>query len=327
MIKTAARGIAAAALLSIAVPVASLNAQEAYPTRPIQMILPAPPSGGTDVLGRKMAELLEPILGQKVVAENRPGAGGTLGIAQMLAARPDGYTIATVWNGPLASTPHTLELTYTLDQIKPLFQIGASSYVMCVQPSFPANTGQELLDHLKANPNKYTYGNDGIGNTMQFAAERIFAKIGTKVRAVPFAGAGETARNFLGGHIDIYGGGLVAIQPHMTAGKAKCLIVTSADDNPTMPQAQGLAKLGMADQETVLWWALIASAKVPADRLAKLEAAFRKAAESAEFKAVLAKVGAQSVFRGSAELAPYLKGEYDALAAVAKTIGLERKKQ
>lgn len=314
--------LGAALVAMIAAPVA---AQEKYPSRPILMVMPTPPGGGTDVLGRKLAELVEPILGQKVVVENKPGAAGTIGINQVVEARPDGYVIGAMWNGAVTTTPHTLQLPYSLDSFVPFLQIGASSYVMCVQPDFPAKTGAEMVAHLKANPGKFTYGNDGVGNTMQLAAERIFGALGVKVRGVPFNGAGETARNFLGGHVDLYGGSLVAIQPHMAAGKAKCLMLTSADDNPAMPDASGLRKLGVPELETVLWWGLIAPKGIAADRLAALEAAFLKAAQSDAYRDTLTKVGAAPVFRGSVEFQSAIKTEYAALGEVVKQLGLEKK--
>ena len=110
-----------------------------------------------------------------------------------------------------------------------------------MREDFPANSAKELIDLIRGNPDKYTLGNDGIGNTMQLAAERIFGHFGAKVRQVPFNGAGETARNFLGGHVDLYGGSILAIMPHVKAGKAKCPMLTSADDNPALPNASGLS--------------------------------------------------------------------------------------
>ena len=173
--------------------------------------------------------------------ENKPGGGGSVGTALITQARPDGYTLLMNFNGPMTTLPHSLQVPYTLDSYTPIIQVGSGSYVLCTAPDFPAANAKELIANLKQNPGKYTYGNDGVGNTMQLAAERIFRHFDVKARPVPFGGAGETARNFLGGHVDFYGGSLPPILPHVAAGKAKCLMLTSAADNPAMPGASGLA--------------------------------------------------------------------------------------
>jgi tripartite-type tricarboxylate transporter receptor subunit TctC len=320
----ACRTATAVALLACAgvIPVA---AQERYPSRPIQLIVPSPPGGGTDIFGRQLAELVEPILGQKLVVENKPGGGGTVGTTLVTQARPDGYTLGMIWNSPLTTSPHSLQVPYTPDSYTPIIQIGSSSYVLCTAPDFPAANGKEFIAHLKQNPGKYTYGNDGVGGTMQLAAERIFGEFGAKVRPVPFGGAGETARNFLGGHVDFYGGSLPPILPHVAAGKAKCLVLTSAANNPALPAASGLADLGAPGAETVLWWGVIGPKGLPADRVQAIEAAFRKAAESPRFKEVQQKQGATAVIRGSDEMAKLIRSEHAALGAVAQSLGLQRK--
>ncbi len=198
---------------------------------------------------------------------------------------------------------------------------------MCVAPEFPASNAKEFIEALRRNPGKYTYGNDGVGGTMQLGAERIFKALGVKARAVPFGGAGETARKFLGGHVDIYGGSLPPILPHVAAGKAKCLLVTSAEDNPSVPQASGLRALGIPELETSLWWGVIGPRGLPQNLIATLEAAFRKAAESPKIKEALAKIGAEPVVRGPQEFATLIDNESTAFGQVAKDLGLERRAQ
>ena len=316
----------AASLAAIAcIGVLPTTAQERYPSRPIQLIVPSPPGGGTDIFARQLADLVEPILGAKLVVENKPGGGGTVGTTLVTQSKPDGYTLGMIWNSPLTTSPHSLTVPYTADSYTPIIQIGSSSYVIFAQPDFPASTGKEFIAHLKQNPGKYTYGNDGVGGTMQLAAERIFGHFGVKVRPVPFGGAGETARNFLGGHVDFYGGSLPPILPHVAAGKAKCLVLTSAANNPALPSATGLADLGAPDVETVLWWGVIGPKGLPADRVQAIEAAFRKAAESQRFKDVQQKQGATAVIRGHDEMAKLIRNEHAALGEVAKSLGLQRK--
>ncbi len=323
MDKIAARRLFLAAALSLAA-AAPAMAQGAYPARPVTLIVPAPPGGGTDLFGRQLAEIVEGELKQKFVVENRAGGGGTLGVTQLVAAQPDGYTLAFIWNSPLTTSPHALNVLYTPERYASVMSIGFSSYVLCAQPNFPADDGKTFLAELKANPSKYTYGNDGVGGTMQLAAERIFAASGAKVRPVPFGGAGETARNFLGGHVDIYGGSLPPILAHVQAGRAKCLVLTSADDNAALPNASGLAKLGLAAEETVLWWGLIAPARTPKPVLDRLEAAFSAAAKSDRFQQAMASQGATLRIRGASETTAMVRSELEALGKVAQAVGIQR---
>jgi tripartite-type tricarboxylate transporter receptor subunit TctC len=298
------------------------SAADKYPTKPITLIVPGPPGGGTDLLARQLAEAVRPILGVRVVVENKPGAGGALGVTVITQARPDGYTLGFVHNGPLTTIPNTRVVAYTPASYQTLVQVGYSSYLMCVAPSFPANNAREFLDILKNNPGKYTYGTDGVGGTMQLAAEQIFGHFGIKATAIPFGGAGETARNFLGGHIDIYGGSFQAIQPDMAAHKAKCLLLTSGPDNKAAPQASGVDALGLPDASAGLFWGLIGQKDLPAPIANTLVDAFTSAAHTAPVQAALASIHAEPVVRGPQEFRKLIDKESAAFAVVAAHLGM-----
>lgn len=313
------------AMTAILVTVPAPARAQTYPTRPITLIVPAPPGGGTDVFARQLAELVEPVFKQKIVIENKAGAGGTLGVTQLTTARPDGYTLAFIWNSPLTTSPQSLNVAYTPEKYRPLMSIGFSSYVLCAQPSFAGTSARDFVAALKAPGARFTYGNDGVGGTMQFAAERIFSKVGVKVKGIPFAGAGETAKNFLGGHVDFYGGSLPPILPHVQAGKAKCLLLTSAAGNAALPGVDGLDSIGLGAEETVLWWGLIAPAGLPADLAATIEKTFVEAANSDKFKDVMARQGATRRVLGSVQTTDVIARELVALTDVAKSLGIEKK--
>jgi tripartite-type tricarboxylate transporter receptor subunit TctC len=316
-----------ACLLTAMLPFSGLAAAQTYPTRPITMIVPAPPGGGTDVFARALAEVVEATLKQKIVIENRAGGGGTLGVTQLVAARPDGYTLGFIWNSPLTTSPHSLQVSYTPQSYRAVMSIGYSSYVLCAQPNFPANNAKELIAKLKEPGTRFTYGNDGVGGTMQLAAERIFVANGVKLRSVPFGGAGETAKNFLGGHIDFYGGSLPPILAHAKAGKAKCLLLTSSTNNAALPEAEGLESIGLADKQTVLWWGLIAPANTPEIIVATLQSAFVEAAKTDKFKEILDKQGAVSNVLDGAATSSLITQELEALGEVARALGIEKKSQ
>lgn len=294
------------------------------PSRPIEMIVPIAPGGGMDAQARLLAELVEPELKQKIVAINRPGAGGTIGVGQLAKAAADGHTIAAVWSGPLTASPHSQPVPYGLDDYVPVILFSKAPFVVCAPPEFPAGTGAELVAHLKQNPDRYTYGNEGAGGTLHLGAERIFGALGVSVRAVPFSGAADTVRNFLGGHVALYAGGITSILPHMKSGKAKCLMLTSAARNPVFPQAAGLEDLGVAAAETVFWRAIIAPRGTPPEIVQRLEAAYRAAIGGKRFQDMLAGLGEVSSTLSGAALAQFVRDEYAALGKLARQAGVAR---
>jgi len=316
--------IAAVTVASMILMPSAGMAQEKYPSRPIEFILPAPPGGGLDRTMRLLAEYAEPILGQKILFTYKPGGNGTIGTTLIAQAKPDGYTMGAVWHSPLTTAPHTLQVPYTLDDFIPVLQFSAGPYVMCVAPDFPASSGKELIEQLKANPQKYTYGHDGVGGTVHLATERTLKPLGVQIRGVPFNGSGETARAFLGGHILVYSGSVPPIGPHMAAGKAKCLIIHSKQRNPMLPQAASLTDLGVPDSETLLWHAIIAPKGVPPDRVAIVERAFREAASQPRYIEYLKSNGETAPLKTGAELAKIWTDESAAMASLVQSMGLKK---
>jgi tripartite-type tricarboxylate transporter receptor subunit TctC len=314
--------VGAALALTCALP----HAQDKFPSRPIELIVPTPPGGGVDIVARMLGELAEPVLGVKVVVVNKPGGTGAIGVAQLTQAKPDGYTLAVVWNAPLTVTPHTLAVSYTLDDYTPISQLtGGTPFVFCVKPEFPAANGKEFVELLRKNPNKFTYGNDGVAGTVQLAAERAFGKLGVSARPVPFGGAGETLKNFLGGHVDIYGGTIPTIIEYVRSGQAKCLLVTAPDRTPVLPDTTSLSDLGIADTASELWRGIIGPKGMPADRVAALQQAFHKATQQRKFQEFEASRGESAVGGPPGEFSKLIKNEYEANAEILKRLGLAKK--
>jgi len=301
---------------------ASAGAQEKYPSRPIEMIVHYAPGGGTDILMRQLAQVMEPVLGQKIVIVNKPGGGGLLGIAAVTQAKPDGYTLGGVANAPLTMVPHIQPAPYAPTDYVSVSLIDTAPTVLCVKAAFPANNASELIAHLRSNPNKYTYGTDGVGAIIQLSFERIFFKTGVKARAVPFGGAGETVKNYLGGHVDIYGGAITTILPHLKDGSTKCLLVTGPDRITSLPQAGSLTDLGIADASTLTWHGVIAPKGIAPDRLAFLEKAFQQAARSPMIREYMETRGLRVEATSSAEFRKVIDAEYVAMGQVIKAIGL-----
>jgi tripartite-type tricarboxylate transporter receptor subunit TctC len=317
--------MAGAMALGLGLGTAPAAAQSAFPDRPIRMIVPIAPGGGTDVFARMLAEIASPILRQPVVVENRAGASGTIGLQAMLDAPRDGHTISFIWNAPLTSVPHTLGTRYTMDDFEPMFIVGTAPFTICVRPNHPAQNAQDLLTLIRSRPpESVSYGNEGVGGTMHLAAERMFRRLGMQLQAIPFQGASQTLTAFTGGHIDLYGGSVAVVMATARAGNARCLLLTSAANHPAFPQASGLTALGIPEEETTIWWGMIAPRGVPADRVAVLQAAFRQAAASDRFRQLLEAQGVTPGLVEGAAMGTVMRREFDELGRVATAIGLQR---
>lgn len=305
------------ALVALAAP-----ALAEYPERAIELTIPAGAGGGTDTSARKLAILLEEKLGTSIAILNVGGGGGSVGASQFMQAKPDGYSLFATWNSPITTVPQVQNVAYSLDSFTPIASTSETAYTLCVKADFPAASGEEFLAELAANPGKYTYGNDGIGGTMQLAAERIFQAKEIDAIAIPFGGAGETLQNFLGNHVDIYGGSISTVLPYVETGEAKCLLVTSAADVPALPDASGLESLGLGDKETLLWRAILGPKDLDPAIVEKLAAVIDEAVNDPSYVEFLATKGeVPNVVKGDA-LGDRLQSEYDALAEVSKRLGL-----
>ena len=289
---------------------------------PLKLIIPTAPGGGTDGYFRVLAKEVEPHLKETVVVMNVPGAGGTIGIAQMVRAPADGQTVAGVWLGPVTVSPNTMKVPYAPTDYIPVIQVSSAPYVLCVHPEFPASDGKALIAELQKNKDKYSYGNDGAGGPGQLATARILRATNASARDVPFKGAGETLTNFLGKHVDIYVGSIPPILQHEKSGKAKCLLVTSSERVASLPQAASLNDLGIPQEETILWRALIAPKGTPPARIAALESAFEQAANSPAAKKFLEDAGEQTAIKKGAALKRYIDTEFEAMAKLAKALNL-----
>lgn len=318
--------LALAGLLSIflAAPAFS-QTHEPYPNKPVQMVVPVGGGGSTDVMLRSLAMFAEPHLGQKIVVVNKPGASGMLGVGVVAHAASDGYTIGGVWSGPITMAPHLESPTYKFEDYVIVAAATEAPGVFCVHPSFPAKNGKEFLEELRRNPDKYTYGTEGIGGFVHLSGERIFSAAGVKARAVPFSGANQTATAFLGGHIDIFGGGISSILAFAAEGKAKCLLLTSAKRHPALPQTDSLTNVGLPEAETLLWRAVIAPVGTPPDALAKLGAAFREAVRDPKFKAFAESRGESPWLLDYRQVNKYASDEFRSMRQLVDRLGLKQK--
>ncbi|UPY39145.1 tripartite tricarboxylate transporter substrate binding protein [Sediminicoccus sp. KRV36] len=292
--------------------------------RPIRIIVPIAPGGGTDVFARLLGEIVGTSLGQPIVVENRPGASSTIGTQFVAEQRADGTTLLFTANSPITAAPHVMNTRYTLDQLDPMFIVGHTGFTLCVRQDSPIMTAQALIAAMRAAPGRFTYGTDGVGGNMHLAAERVFRALGLEATMVPFQGAAQTLASFTGGHIDLYGGSIAVAMPAIRDGRARCLILTQRAQHPEVPTGSGLDVLGIPNEETLIWWGMIAPRGIAAERRAALMTAFEAAWRTERFQTQLARSGVTPEFRDSAASTALITAENEALARVVRQIGIER---
>ena len=317
--RNAAAAIFAAVFAGAPAPASADN----FPERPVQLVVPAGPGSSTDTIMRSLAQVAAPMLGQSIVILNKPGASGTIGVGYVTRSEPDGYTIGGVPSGAITMAPHVAAASSSAADYRIVAMITQAAGVLCVRPDFPANNAAEFLALLRANPDKYTYGSDGVGGFVQFSTARIFDLAGIRQRIIPYTGADQTVTAFISGTIDIYGGAIATIAPFVAEGKAKCLLLTTARRFAALPNVESLSDIKMAQAQTLLWRAVIAPRDVSQDRFEKLRDVLTKAAMSPEFKAMAEKRGEEVWVISAEDAAKYAQGEFTEMEQLARALRLK----
>jgi tripartite-type tricarboxylate transporter receptor subunit TctC len=254
------RALAAALLMAAA---ALVHAQ-AFPAKPVRIVVPFPPGGGADSLARIMQPALSRLWGQPVVVENKPGASGHIG-ADLVASSPaDGYTLM------MSSTASLTEKNVA--QFAPVTLVSASPYVVVANPKVPAASIRELVDYARRNPGKLTFGSSGTGAASHLSAELFKSLAGVDLLHVPYKGTGQAVTDLVAGQIDLLFGPAQAVMPFVQGGRLKAYAVTSAKRSATLPDLPTIAESGVPGYEAVGWFGLLAPAATPGPVIAKLSA-------------------------------------------------------
>lgn len=298
---------------------------EKFPAHPIELVVPAAPGGGTDIMARILVDAITPFLDQKMVVINKPGGSGTIGLNVIAQAKPDGYTLGCVYNSPMTMVPHVLKVNFSVDQFSYAAMIAKGPMLFCVRSEFPAKTAKEFFEYAAKNPGKLTFAGDGVGNIAHFSGERVFHAKKVKLRLVPYGGAGESIKALLGGHVDVYGGTIPPAAPHIKAGTVRPLFVTTREGVDLLPGVPGVAALGPNIPDTVIWRGVIGPKGIPADRLAILEKALQQAAQTQKVKDSLRNLGETVSFGSGKQFEEAVRTEAAAMATAAKEIGLSPK--
>lgn len=250
-----------AGLLALAAP-AIATAADPYPTRTISIVVPFPPGGGADVLGRVIGQRLNEAWGQPVIVENKQGAAGVLGASAVGRAQPDGYTLLMAASGAIARS--------NIKDLAPVALVTAPPYLVAVHASLPVTTTREFIDYLKARPDEINYASSGVGSASHLATELFMSMSGTKMTHVPYRGIGPAVNDLISNKVSVMFGPPQALLPHVEAGTLKALAVTSSERSTLFSKIPTIAESGVPGYDAVGWYGLLAPAKTPADVVQKI---------------------------------------------------------
>lgn len=310
----------AAAVLASPLTAGIAHAQDAYPSKPIRLIVPFPPGGTTDIVGRLFADKLSQELGQTVVIENKAGAGGSIGSAQVASAEPDGYllgiaTVSTHGINPAIypNLPFDAEKDFT-----PISNLAAVPNVMTTNPKVGVKTIGEFVELAKKNPGKFAYASAGNGSVSHMMGELFKISSGTDLMHVPYRGVGPALNDTLAGQVDVLFDNLPSSLPHIQAGKLVAMAVASNKRVAALPDVPTFAEAGFAPVNDSSWFGLIGPANLPKPVLEKLHAAVVKVSADPALMSRLESLGASPVANTPEEYAQQISAEIAKNKRIAK---------
>ena len=285
---------------------------QAYPSKPVRLVLPYAPGGIIDYVGRTLAQKLTETLGQPVVAENRPGAGGILGTNSVARSAPDGYTLVLM--DPAIVINPTLQADVPYDVFKNLQTVSivsSSPEVLVVSPALPVKTFAELVAYGKANPGKLNFASAGIGTTPHLAGEMFKLRTGIDATHVPYKGIGASFTDMMSGKVQMAFSSIAGALPFTSDNRVRALATTGSKRSSVYPDLPTVAEAGLTGFEVDLWLGVFAPSGLPAPVLARLNGELKKALAASDLKAALAKVGVEPRGTSPQEGATFLRAEFD----------------
>lgn len=310
--------LGALALMCAPVPAGAQN----YPSRPVRFIVPFPPGGGNDIVGRIVAQKLNDALGVPVIVDNRGGAGGTIGTDITSKAPPDGHTMLV--NNISLAVNATLydKLPYdTLRDLAPVSLLGRQPNVIVIHPSVPAGSVKELLSLARSKPGQVIYGSGGVGTAGHLATELLRLMTGVDMVHVPYKGLGPALTDLMGGRLQMVVSTLASAMPQVKSGKLKPLAITTARRSSFFPELPTMHEAGVAGYEFSTWYGLLVPGRTPKPIIARLNAETVKVLASPALKEQFAGQGLEATSSSPAEFGAYLKAEVAKWGKVVKASG------
>jgi tripartite-type tricarboxylate transporter receptor subunit TctC len=308
------RFLALALLLAFCAPAAA-----EYPDHPVRLIIPFPPGGSNDVVGRLVAKQLSVKLGVQVFVDNRGGAGGVLGTEAAAAAPPDGYTLLIISLAHAVNPSLYPKLSY--DPIKsfaPIAILATGPNVLVVNPELPVHNVQELLALAKQKPGEVDYASAGVGSFQHLGGELFKLTAGVNLQHVPYKGGGPAMQDVIAGHVKVMFSSLVQTTPFIKSGALRALGTGGATRNPVLPDVPTIAEAGVPGYVSDNWWGIMAPAGTPQPIVDKVYAAAQEALKAPELQEAFAREGAASVTMSTAEFQKYIENEIAKWARVVK---------
>jgi tripartite-type tricarboxylate transporter receptor subunit TctC len=298
-------------------------AHAAYPEKPVKLVIPFPPGGSNDVVGRYIANELSKRLEKPVVVENIGGAGGLIGTGLVAEAPPDGYTlllisVAFAFNPAIYKTRYDPATAFT-----PIAMLGSGPVVIAVTPKLAVNSLRELIAMAKENPGKLNYASAGVGSFQHLAAELFKREAGVDIVHVPFKGGGPAMTDVIAGNTQVTVGSLAQMVPQIQAGRLKALAVGSRERIPAIPNVPTLAEAGLRDYEATNWWGIVAPAGTPRAIVERLHRDLTAIVQSPETRQRFEAEGADALPMSSADFGRFIAAETAKWARVVKDAGIK----
>lgn len=292
---------------------------QAWPGKPISLVVPFPPGGTTDVLARALGEKLSRSLGQPVIVENKPGAGATIGADYVAKSKADGYTLLVGAVHHTIATSVYRKLPYDFQKdLAPITTIAMVPNVLVVNSGTPARNVNELVALLKAQPDKATYGSNGNGTAQHLIGTQFQNSTGATLTHIPYKGSGPLATDLLGGQIMMSFDTITPVLQHIRAGKLRALAVTTGTRSAALPEVPTLDEAGLKGFNIGTWFGVLAPAATPRDVLSRLNTEMVKVIQSPDFVKRMAEIGAQPIGNKPEDMARQIKAETDKFAELVK---------
>lgn len=303
----------------------SLAQAAAYPSKAIKMVVPFAPGGPVDYLARATGQTLLEQWGQPVVVENRPGAGGTIGLEAVARSAADGYTLALAGSSNLAVAPNLYaKLPYDpLRDLAPVVNVAATSYVLSVNPGVPARSIRELIELARAKKGTLSYGSAGLGSMSNLAGELLKALAGVDILHVPYKGAAPYVTAVLAGQIDMIFPDLATAEPLAKAGKLRPLAVTGSKRSTIAQELPTIAEAGIDGYAVDIWFGIVAPAATPKDIVAKLNAAIAGVLKAGELRQRLADRGYEAIGDAPEQFAATIKADIEKFGRIIRRAGIK----
>jgi tripartite-type tricarboxylate transporter receptor subunit TctC len=302
---------------------AGATSAQTFPTKSLRLVLPFPPGGPTDLLGRAIAQKLGEQMGQTVIADNRPGAGGNLGIEVGAKSPPDGYTMVLT-SSVLAIAPSMYpQLGWAQKDLAPISLVAEIKNVILVHPAVPARNVKELIALAKARPGKLNYGSGGVGTTTHITPELIMSQTGTKMVHVPYKGSGLALIALVGGQVDLLIMAVAAGAGQVKAEKVRALGILSTERSVALPEVPTVKEQGYENFIVKLWYGILAPAATPPAIIGRLNSELVKALNSADLRKRLTEGGVEPLTSTPEEFAAFIAKETPRYAKVIKDAGIK----